>query len=145
MKDRKWILNTVLAAVCFAALMIMVLVKTFAPIIVLPRFSITNLTLVSLIALVLDHYLARGAKRCYLMIPVYSFLTFALLPYGACLVSLPEAIRTGAAGMAVFTLLTFLYTSVQDRISSGPAKTVSPVISALCLYLALQCFAGMVI
>lgn len=145
MKDKKWILNTILAIVCFIALLVMIIVKTFAPIIVLPELSITNLALVSLAALVLDHYIARGAKRCYIMIPVFSFLTFFLLPYGACFVNAMEAVRLGVTGMVIFTLLTFLFTSIQDRISSGPARIVSPVISAFCLYLALQCFSGIVI
>lgn len=145
MKDRKWILNTTLAIVCFIALLAMVIIKTFAPIIVLPRFTITNMALISLIALVLDHYIARGAKRCYILIPVFSLLTFGLLPYGACFVNAVEAVKLGVTGMVIFTVLTFLFTSIQDRISSGPAKIVSPVISAFCLYLALQCFSGMVI
>lgn len=145
MKDRKWLLNTLLAAVCFLALLVMVIIKTFAPAIVLPRFTVPNLALVSLAALVIDHYFSNGAKRCYIMIPVYSFLTFALLPYGACFVNALEAVKIGLTGMVIFTALTFLFTSLQDRISSGPAKAVSPVVSAFCLYLALQCFSGMVI
>ena len=45
-------------------------------------------------------------------------------------------------GAVVFTAVTWLFSSMMDRLSSGPAAKLAPVMSALGLYLAAQCFMG---
>lgn len=145
MKKNTYTLNTLLAAILGSILLVCVLVRTFAPRIILPELDIPNMVLISLIALVADHYLAPGAKRCYICIPVFSAITFGLLPFAACFVGGLEALKLGIFGGVVFTATTWLYTSVQDRLSSGPAAKAAPVVSALGLYLAVQCFAGILL
>lgn len=142
MKNKTYILNTILAALLGLVLLVAVLVRTFAPIVIIPQLNIPNMVLISLLALVLDHYLAPGAKRCYICVPVLSVITFGLLPYAACFVGALEAAKLGIVGGGVFTLMTWLYSSIQDRLASGPDSKAAPVVSALGLYLAMQCFAG---
>ena len=142
MKNKTYILNTLLAAVLGLALLVAVFVRTFNPNIIIPSLDIPNLVLISLVALVADHYLAPGAKRCYICIPVFSALTFGLLPFAACFVGMGEAVKLAVVGGAVFTLVTWLFSSIQERLSSGPAAKAAPVLSALGLYLAVQCFMG---
>ena len=142
MKNNKYFLNTALAAVVGLALIGCVLLRTFIPAIILPRLSISNMVLLSLVALLLDHYCAKGAKRCWWCIPVFSLLTFGVLPYAASLVGVPEALKLAVVGCAVFTATTWLFSSIQSRIASGPVAKAAPVLSALGLYLASQCFAG---
>ena len=72
MKNKTYLLNTFLAAVFGLYLLAALFVRAYAPVIILPKANVPNLVLVSLIALVLDHYLAPGAKRCYICIPVFS-------------------------------------------------------------------------
>ena len=143
MNKKTYTLNTLLAVVLGAALLVCVLVRTFAPRMILPELDIPNLVLISLIALVADHYLAAGAKRCYICIPVFSAITFGLLPFAACFVGAGEALKLAALGAVVFTAVTWFFTSMMDRLSSGPAAKLAPVLSALGLYLAAQCFMGM--
>ena len=145
MEKKTYTLNTILAVVVGAALLVGVILRAFLPRIILPQLDIPNLVLLSLIALVADHYLARGAKRCYICIPVFSLITFGLLPFAACFVGALEGLKLAVLGCVVFTATTWLYTSVQDRLSSGPAAKAAPIISALGLYLAVQCFAGMLV
>ena len=95
--------------------------------------------------LLVDHYLAPGADRCYICIPVFSAITFGLLPFAACFVGALDALKLAVAGGIVFTAATWLFTSVQDRLSSGPTAKAAPILSALGLYLAVQAFAGMII
>ena len=47
-------------------------------------------------------------------------------------------------GGVVFTATTWLYTSLQDRLSTGPLAKLAPVFTALGPYLASQCFAGLI-
>ena len=75
MKNKTYILNTFLTAVLGIYLLVAVIVRTFCPQIILPKANIPNMVLVSLVALVLDHYLAPDAKR---------FPFFLLLPLDFC-------------------------------------------------------------
>lgn len=142
MNNKTYTLNTVLAAVVGSALLIAVLVRTFLPLVIMPEANIPNLVGISLIALVLDHYFAPGAKRCYICVPFFGAVTFGLLPLAACFVGVMDAIWLGLSGGAVFTVTTLLYSSIQDRLSTGPDAKLAPVLSALGLYLASQAFTG---
>lgn len=143
MNKKTYTLNTILAAVLGLVLLACVVVRTFWPRMILPAAEIPNLVLVSLVTLLLDHYLAPGAKRCYICIPVFSAITFGLLPFAACCVGAGEALKLAILGAAVFTACTWLFSSMTDRISTGPVAKLAPVLSALGLYLAAQCFMGM--
>ena len=145
MKNKTYTLNTMLSAILGAVLLIGVLIRTFAPRMILPELDIPNMVLISLVALVADHYLAPGAKRCYICIPVFGAIAFGLLPFAACFVGVLEALKLALAGGVIFTAITWLYTTILDRLSSGPVAKAAPVVSALGLYLAVQCFAGILL
>lgn len=145
MKKSTYTLNTLLAAVLGVILLAAVLVRTFLPRIILPELDIPNMMLISLVVLLADHYAAPGAQRCYICIPVFSGITFGLLPFAACFVGVADALKLAFFGAAVFTAATWLFSSVQDRLSSGPAAKAAPFLSAAGLYLAVQAFAGMFI
>ena len=145
MKNKTYILNTLLTAVLGIALTAAVLVRTFVPAIIIPQLDIPNMVLLSLAALVLDHYIAPGAKRCYICIPLFSALSFGLLPFAACFVGALEAVKLGLIGAIVFTAITWIFSSMQDRLSTGPAAKAAPIVSALGLYLAIQALMGMIL
>ena len=142
MKNKTYTLSTVLIAVLTAVLAVMAVLRAFSPQIILPIFDIPTLTAVSLVALVLDHYLARDAKRCWICIPVFAALSFGILPFAAGMVALSNVLGLALTGAAIFTVCTFVFTSVQDRLSSGPAARLAPIMSALGIWLAVQAFAG---
>ena len=143
MKNKTYILNTLLAAVLGLALLTAQLVRAFAPTVIIPSLDVPNLVLLSLIALVLDNYLAPKAARCYICIPVFAALTFGLLPWAAAFATAGEALKLALLGGIVFTAITWLYSSIQDRLSTGPAAKAAPILSALGLYLASQALMGM--
>lgn len=145
MKNKTYILNTLLAAVLGTALLIAVFVRTFVPNVILPQLDMPNMVLLSLAALLLDHYIAPGAKRCYICIPVFSAIAFGLLPFAACFVGAWEAVKLGVIGCVIFTATTWLFTSMQDRLSTGPAAKAAPFFSAFGLYLAMQALSGMIL
>ena len=142
MKNKTYTLNTVLIAVLTAVLAVMVVLRTFAPQIILPVFDIPTLTAISLAALVLDHYLAPNAKRCYICIPIFAALSFGILPFAAGMVAVKYLLGLALTGAVVFTVCTFVFTSIQDRLSSGPAAKLAPIMSAFGIWLAVQAFAG---
>lgn len=135
-------LNTLLTTIVGLFLLACVVLRAFCPTLILPQLDIPCMVLLSLIALVADHYLSAGAKRCYICIPVFSALTFGLLPLTAYMVGVTDAVWLALVGGATFTATTFLFTTIQERLSSGPAAKASALFSAVSLYLAAQCFAG---
>lgn len=143
MNKKTYTLNTVLAAVLGAVCLAAVLVRTFAPRMILPQLDIPNMVLVSLVALLIDYYAAPEADRCYICVGLFSAVSFGLLPFAACFVGAVEALKLALLGGIVFTLTTWLFTSMADRLSTGPAAKAAPVISAVGLYLAAQCLMGM--
>ena len=145
MKNKTYILNTFLTAVLGLYLLIAVLVRTFCPQVILPKANIPNMVLISLVALVLDHYFAPDAKRCYICIPVFSAVSFGLLPYAAAFCAPMEALKLAVVGSVVFTVTTWLFSSIQERLSSGPAAKASAFFSAVSLYMASQCFIGLIL
>ena len=142
MKNKTYTLNTVLIAVLTAVLAAMVALRAFAPQIILPIFDIPTLTAISLAALVLDHYLAKGAKRCWICIPLFAALSFGILPWAAGMVAVKYLLGLALTGAVVFTVCTFVFTSIQDRLSSGHAAKLAPIMSAFGIWLAVQAFAG---
>lgn len=140
---KKYLLNTFLAGIFAAVLLAMVIARALCPILVLPGFDVPNLVLISLIALLLDHWFVKDAKRCYICIPVFALLTFGLFPYAAGFVQPFEILGLAIKGCVTFTVTTWLFTSMADRISTGPRAKLAPVMSAVGLYLASQIFMGM--
>ena len=140
---KKYMLNTFLAAVSTVALLAMLIARAVCPVLVFPGFGVPNLVLISLVALLLDHYIVKDPERCYICIPVFAFLTFAILPLAAGIIDPANALMLGFKGCIVFTATTWLFTSMADRISTGPEAKLAPVMSAFGLYLASQCFMGM--
>ena len=145
MKNKTYLLNTFLAAVVAIYLLVCLFVRAFCPAVILPKANIPNLVLLSLIALVLEHYLVPGAKRCYICIPVFSALTFGLLPFAAAFAGGMEALKLAVVGGVVFTVTTWLFTTIQERLSTGPAAKASAFFSAVSLYMAAQCFMGILL
>lgn len=142
MKNSMYRLNTLLAVILGSALLIAVIVRAAAPIVIIPELNIPNMVMLSLAALLLEHYLFGEGKRCYICIPVFSALSFGLLPFAACFVTAAEAAKLAIFGGVVFTVTTWLFSSIRERISSGPACPYAPAVSAVGLYLAAQCFMG---
>ena len=142
MKNKTYTLNTVLTAVLTAVLAAMVVLRTVSPQLILMQFDIVSITAISLAALVLDHYLAKGAKRCWICIPLFAALSFGILPWAAGMVAVKYLLGLALTGAVVFTLCTFVFTSIQDRLSSGPAAKLAPIMSAFGIWLAVQAFAG---
>ena len=140
---KKYLLNTFLAGVVTAALLAILIARAICPVLVFPGFGVPNLVFVSLIALLLDHYFVKDAPRCYICIPVLAAVVFGLLPLAAGLVLPLDALWLGVKGGITFTVTTWLFTSMADRISTDPSARMAPVMSAVGLYLASQCLMGM--
>ena len=142
MDKKRDFLGILLAGVTGIALLSALFVRAFLPRVILPRLDATAMVVLSLIALVWDHYILHGSRRDFRLIPVYAALIFGLFPYAASFTAPLDALLMGLMGAAVFTVTTFLFDTMTDRLSTGPASKIAPFISAFGLYLACQCLMG---
>lgn len=56
-----------------------------------------------------------------------------------------ECWKLALVGGIVFTAVTWLFSSMVNRLASGAQAKAAPILSALGLYLAVQCFAGILL
>ena len=145
MKNNKYLLSTILAAVVFVACAVCMLIRVWQPAAVLPVLNIPGMVALSVIALLIEHFLTKENPRCYICIPVFGMLTFGILPLMAGFACQHDFWKYGLVGGVVFTVTTFLFTSAQDRLLTGPKAKAAIVITAVGIWLASQCFAGIIL
>lgn len=148
MKAVTYKLNTVLAGVVGIICLVLLLVRAFKPEIILPLVDVPNLAAVCVMALVVDNYLDLKSvpKRNWALTAVLAVVTFWLLPWASGVVDdASEALRVGVIGGLLFTALAFLYTSIRERLVSGKSGFLAPLCVGAGMYLACQCFAGMLL
>jgi hypothetical protein len=134
----------ILAIVTGVSLLATMLVRAFLPNFILPSFDGMAILAVTLIALVLDSYIAKDGKRIYWFIPVCSALIFGVFPWVACFLPYIDAIKLGILGAVISTVATFVFDIIKNRLSVTPAAKIAPFISGFGIYLAAQCFTGII-
>ena len=145
MKNNQYLLNTILAAVVFVACAIAMVVRICFPAAVLPVLNIPGMVALSVIALLLEHFLTKGNPRCYICIPVFGAITFGILPLMAGFACQHDFWKFGLVGGVVFTATTFLFTSAQERLLTGLKAQAAALVTGIGIILAAQCFAGIIL
>lgn len=111
------------------------------PYVVLPELDVNAMVAITLIALVLEYYMAGIQKRDWALQISLATVTFGGLALAA---GLPYAgIKTFVIGAVVFTAVTFLFDSMACRLEVTTDKKCALIPTAFVLYLACQCFMGM--
>lgn len=142
--QKSYTLNILLAAVVGLASLADLLCRVFLPGAVFPVVSLPAVAVLVLLALVLECYLVKGVpRRDWGMTGLLGVLTFGLLPFGAGVTAGGETVRLAAVGGAAFLVLTFLFTTLRERLSSGRSGPLAPLVTGGVLFLACQCFIGM--
>lgn len=143
MKNKNHLLSVLFTLALTATLLGCLVARLIYPLTILPRRDVPNVVGLSCIVLVLEHYLAPGAKRSYIAIFLFSALSSALLPWAIGFVAPIAMPQYALSGGIVFTVTTWLFDSLVNRLSTGPAANAAPVLGAMGLFLAAQCFQGM--
>lgn len=145
MKNNKFLLHIVLTAVLFVALAAGLLVRVWMPAAIIPPLNIPNMVLLSVIALVIEYFIAGCNPRCYWFTAVFSVVSFGVLPLMAGFACVHDFWKYGLIGGCVFTATTFLFTSATERLLTGPKARAAVVLTGVGICLAAQCFAGILI
>lgn len=145
MRNNKFFLHVLLSAVLLVALTVCLLVRVWQPAAIIPPLNIPNIVLLSIIALLLEHLFAKGNPRCYWATALFGVLSFGILPLMAGFACVHDFWKYGLIGGCVFTATTFLFTSATERLQTGPKARAAVMLTGLGIYLAAQCFAGILI
>lgn len=145
MKKNPFLLSVSLVAVLFVALAACLLIRVWLPAAILPTLNIPNMVLLSVLALLLEHFIARGNPRCYWITAIFGVLSFGILPLMAGFACIHTFWKFGIIGGCVFTVTTFLFTSATERLCTGPKARLAVILTCLGIWLASQCFMGILI
>ena len=145
MKNNRFLLHILLSAVLLIALAICLLVRVWQPAAIIPQLNIPNMVLLSVAALLIEYFLAPGNPRCYWATAIFGALCFGILPLMAGFACVHDFWKYGLIGCCVFTATTFLFTSATERLQTGPKSRAAVVLIGLGMFLAAQCFAGILI
>lgn len=143
MKNRTTILNTILAAVLGVVLLVSTIVKTVSPHYILPEINIPYIAAVSLMALVLTHFV-KTENDCPVCQAILAAVTFAVLPAAAGLATV-AVWKLAVVGGIVFAVLNAMFTAMVTRMELADTCKYAVIPGAFGLFLACQCFAGWIL
>ena len=143
MKKDSMILNTLLAVVLGAGLLLGMVWKVFQPNVVLADLELPAIAALILIALVMEYLFKGTQKRAWAVQILLSAITFAVIPFAAGYAG--AGIGLILCGTAMFTALTFIFDSVAERVNVTCDCKCAMIPTAFVMYLACQCLMGMIL
>lgn len=143
MEKKSFVLNVLLAVVLGAGLLTGIIWSAIQPNVVLPELNLPAIAALVLIALVFEYLFKGTAKRAWAAQLVLAAVTFAVLPFAAGYAG--AGIGVTVCGTAVFGILTWMFDSVAERMEITADCKYVMIPTAFVMYLACQCFMGMII
>lgn len=143
MEKKSFVLNILLAVVLGAGLLVGIVWSAFQPNVVLADLDISAIAALVLIALVIEYLVKGTQKRAWVMQIILAAVTFGVLPFAAGYAG--AGLGVAVCGTVVFTVLTWMFDSVAERLEVTADCKYAMIPTAFVMYLACQCFMGMMI
>ena len=143
MEKKNFVLNVLLAVVLGAGLLVGMVWKAFQPNVVLADLELPAIAALVLIALVIEYLWKGTQKRAWAVQIVLAAITFAVIPFAAGYAGV--GIGLILCGTAMFTALTWIFDSVAERLDVTCDCKCAMIPTAFVMYLACQCFMGMIL
>ena len=143
MEKKNFVLNVLLAVVLGAGLLVGIVWSAVQPNVVLADLDLTAIAALVLIALVIEYLWKGTQKRAWVVQIVLAAVTFAVLPMAAGYVG--AGIKVTVCGTILFVVLTWLFDSMAERMSVTCDCKFAMIPTAFVMYLACQCFMGMIL
>ena len=145
MRKNVLVLPLTLTAALWLWLLACMVLRLTLPQLILPRLELTGVVLLCLVAQVAESYLAPRTRHNYLLLLLLGALVFGLLPFGAGFAHWQRALVLSATGAVALCVTTFLFASLRHRLDDGQRAPLTPLLAALCLYLAVQPLRGILL
>ena len=143
MEKKNFVLNVLLAVVLGAGLLVGIVWKAFQPNVVLADLELPAIAALVLIALVIEYLWKGTQKRAWAVQIVLAAITFAVIPFAAGYAG--AGIGLILCGTAMFTVLTWIFDSVAERLDVTCDCKCAMIPTAFVMYLACQCVMGMIL
>ena len=143
MEKKNFVLNVLLAVVLGAGLLVGIVWKAFQPNVVLADLELPAIAALVLIALVIEYLWKGTQKRAWAVQIVLAAITFAVIPFAAGYAG--TGIGLILCGTVMFTALTWIFDSVAERLDVTCDCKCAMIPTAFVMYLACQCFMGMIL
>lgn len=143
MEKKNFVLNILLAVVLGAGLFVGIVWSAFQPNVVLADLEIPAIAALVLIALLIEYLWKGTGERAWTAQIVLAALTFAVLPFAAGYAG--AGIKLTICGTVIFAALTWIFDSVAERMSVTADCKFVMIPTAFVMYLACQCFMGMIL
>lgn len=145
MKNRTTILNSLLAVVVMAVLLVCRIWKLVKPNVILPELDIPAIVGLSLIALLATSFFKMNEKGSWIVEGILAAITFGILPWAAGFAMAADIWKLALAGGIVFVILNGLFQAMLERLETLNLSKIAAVPTAFALYLACQCFSGWIL
>lgn len=145
MKNHSGIVNLLLAVVVAVVMVVYMVCRTLQPAVVMPALNIPMLLTLSVAALILKACIAPESEYCWIVSAVLAAVTFGVLFWVAGEANGRDALMLGLWGGIVFAIAERIFHSLEARIASGRGGKSAMVATGICLILAGQCFAGILL
>lgn len=143
MKEKFYLKNTLLAVEMGIVCLAVVLGRTFISGFVVPYPDIPFMVLLSVIPMVIARYFKAESEENCLYSIVLAGLTFSLLPFCAGWNTGMPFWKLFVAGAVIFGIVDVFYTSIGERVATGPKAPLALIANGVLLYLASQCLQGL--
>ena len=143
MEKKSFVLNILFAVVLGAGLLVGMVWRVFQPNVVLADLELPAIAALILIALVMEYLFKGTQKRAWAVQILLAAITFAVIPFAAGYAG--AGIRLILCGTAMFAALTFIFDSVAERVNVTCDCKCAMIPTAFVMYLACQCFMGMIL
>ena len=143
MEKKNFVLNVLLAVVLGAGLLVGMVWRVFQPNVVLADLELPAIAALVLIALVIEYLWKGTQKRAWAVQIVLAAITFAVIPFAAGYAG--TGIGLILCGTVMFTALTWIFDSVAERLDVTCDCKCAMIPTAFVMYLACQCFMGMIL
>lgn len=143
MEKKSFVLNIILAATLGAGFLVGIVWSAIQPNVVLSNLDVPAMAALVLIALLIEYLWKGTEKRAWVVQIVLAAVTFAVLPFAAGYAG--AGIKLTVCGTASFAVLTWLFDSMAERMSVTCNRKCAMIPTAFVMYLACQCFMGMIL
>lgn len=143
MEKKNFVLNVLLAVVLGAGLLVGMVWRAFQPNVVLADLELPAIAALILIALVIEYLFKGTQKRAWAVQILLAAITFAVIPFAAGYAG--TGIGLILCGTVMFTALTWIFDSVAERLDVTCDCKCAMIPTAFVMYLACQCFMGMIL
>lgn len=140
--NRRYVKSIIYIVIVTIASLVALVAHSFFPDIMFPSVSIPMIVLFAALSEMLSFYLKINDDGCPFVSALFASVATVVLPLLARVDFKQSVWIVLLVSYAVYLLVDIIYSSISDRMKSGPKAIFAPAVNCLMLYLASEAFMG---